>query len=196
MNYLAHSFLAFGESELLAGQFLADDVKGNKYKDYPLRISQGIQLHRFIDHFTDTHELNLELRKVLRPDLGLLSSVAIDVYFDHILAKNWTSYHYRPREQFIQDVYDELTKYTGFMSEKRAYLFNKMREYDWLSSYHSLTGIQKTLQQMASRVPGGSSLLKSTDLLEKYMNFIEEVFEIFFPQLISAAKSKLDTFAT
>jgi acyl carrier protein phosphodiesterase len=70
-----------------------------------------------------------------------------------------------------------------------------MKENNWLGSYRSLSGTQKILEQMSRRIPGGTVLLKSTDLLEKNMNFIQEVFEIFFPQLISAAKLKLDTFA-
>jgi|688.fasta_scaffold06695_18 acyl carrier protein phosphodiesterase len=195
MNYLAHSFLAFGESKLLAGQFLADDIKGNKYLNYPTRISQGIQLHRFVDHFTDTHELNLEIRRLLRPELGLFSSVAIDVYFDHILAKKWSDYHEQPCDLFIEKVYQDLSCFTDLMGEKRLYIFNKMKENNWLGSYRSLSGTQKILEQMSRRIPGGTVLLKSTDLLEKNMNFIQEVFEIFFPQLISAAKLKLDTFA-
>jgi acyl carrier protein phosphodiesterase len=195
MNYLAHAFLAFGEDQLLAGQFLADDVKGKKYIEFPSRISQGIQLHRFVDHYTDTHPLCLEVRKTLRPELGILSPVALDVYFDHILARKWSDYHHIPREDFIAQVYLDLSAYTGLMTEKRLYIFNKMKEFNWLGTYHSLTGTQKILEQMSKRVPGGAVLLKSTDLLEKNMNFIEEVFEIFFPQLISAAKTKLDTFA-
>lgn len=195
MNYLAHAYLAFDEPDLLAGQFLADDVKGKKYLEYPTRISQGIILHRFVDHFTDTHELCLELRKILRPDLGILAPVAIDVYFDHILAKNWENHHLKPRQIFVSEVYSQLDAYSPLMSDKRVYIFHKMKEFDWLGSYHHPEGIKKILEQMSRRVPGGAALLKSTDLLEKNMKFIEEVFEIFFPQLISAAKTKLDTFA-
>jgi acyl carrier protein phosphodiesterase len=195
MNYLAHAFLAFDEPDLLAGQFLADDVKGRKFEDFPRRISQGILLHRFVDHFTDTHEKCLEIRQMIRPELGLLSSVAIDIYFDHILAKSWESYHSRPHREFVAQVYEQLNAYEDLMTPKRLYVFSKMKENDWLGSYHSLDGIRKILEQMSRRVPGGSVLLKSTDLLEKNMNFIQEVFDIFFPQLISAAKTKLDTFA-
>jgi acyl carrier protein phosphodiesterase len=195
MNYLAHAFLAFGEPDLLAGQFLADDIKGKKYLDYPKRIAQGILLHRFVDYFTDSHEVCLELRKLLRPELGILAPVAIDVYFDHILAKNWDRYHEKPRQIFVSEVYVQLEIYSELMSDKRAFIFSKMKEFDWLGSYHHPDGIKAILEQMSRRVPGGEVLLKSIDLLEKNMKFIQEVFEIFFPQLISAAKSKLDTFA-
>ena len=81
------------------------------------------------------------------------------------------------------------------MGEKRKYIYRKMAEQDWLGRYHSMEGIELTLQQMSRRIPEGSVLLKSPDLLEKHKKFITEVFEIFFPQLIYAAKSKLDTFA-
>jgi len=195
MNFLAHSFLAFGDEDMVIGQFIADDIKGKKFHDFPSRISIGIQLHRFVDHFTDTHASCLELRKLLRPELGLFSGIAIDVFFDHVLATQWSEYHDVELPTFNQNVYSILSTYEEKMGEKRKYIYRKMAEQDWLGRYHSMEGIELTLQQMSRRIPEGSILLKSPDLLEKHKKFITEVFEIFFPQLIYAAKSKLDTFA-
>jgi acyl carrier protein phosphodiesterase len=196
LNYLAHSFLSFDDPELLFGQFIADDIKGNKYQQFPTRIKEGILLHRYIDYFTDNFPECLELRKEFRSVLGLYSGVAIDVFFDHILAVQWDSYHTRNQQHFIQNVYDTLDKKTNLMSEKRRFIHGKMKEHDWLGRYKTLEGIQLTMNQMSKRVQNGEILTKSPELLEKHMKIITEVFEIFFPKLISASKSKLDTFAT
>lgn len=195
MNYLAHCYLAFGNPEWLVGQFIADDVKGRKYQDYTEGVSQGIILHRHVDHFTDTWPGCLEIRALLRPELGLFSGVALDVFFDHILALEWASHSDQERAEFIQTTYKTLSNYEEIMSEKRRYLFRKMVEADWLGRYHQPEGIALTLTQMSRRIPGGEILLQAPDLLEKNKKFITEVFKIFFPQLIYATKTKLDTFA-
>lgn len=195
MNYLAHSFLAFGDPDLLVGQFIGDDVKGKQYENYPEKIKQGILLHRFVDHFTDTWPGCLEIRALLRNDLGLFSGVALDVFFDHILAENWNEHSEYNRIDFIEEVYLTLRRYETHMTDKRQYLLRKMIEMDWLGRYDKIEGISLTLTQMSRRIPGGEVLLLAPALLEKNKKFITEAFKIFFPQLIYATKTKLDTFA-
>ena len=57
MNYLAHIFLSPENDLVTIGNFMADHVKGNKYKLYAPDLQKGILLHRQIDSFTDAHEL-------------------------------------------------------------------------------------------------------------------------------------------
>lgn len=196
MNYLAHVFLSFDDPKLMIGQFIADDVKGKKYLTYSQRVSHGILLHRFVDHYTDTFPECLELRKEIREELGLFSGIAIDVYFDYMLSMYWSDFCETPREAFISGVYDVLDFHGNLMSEKRQFIYGKMKEQDWLSRYKSLEGIELTLSQMSGRISGGDHLLKATELLKKNEKMITEVFKMFFPKLISASKTKLDTFAT
>lgn len=42
MNYLAHLYLSGNNEDVLIGNFIADSVKGSKYKDYTSKIQQGI----------------------------------------------------------------------------------------------------------------------------------------------------------
>jgi acyl carrier protein phosphodiesterase len=196
MNFLAHSFLSFDDPKLMLGQFIADDIKGKRYLEFEERVQQGILLHRFVDHYTDTHPVCLELRAAIRPDLGLFSSIAIDVIFDHFLSIHWHKYSDHNRNDFIQSMYKSLHGYQSTMNEKRKYLYNKMVEHDWLSRYNTLDGIELTLTQMSNRISGSEKLLKAMEILEKNKKIFEESFEIFFPKLISASKYKLDTFAT
>ncbi len=196
MNYLAHCYLSFDDPQIMVGQFIADDIKGKKYLEFPDRIRDGIILHRFVDEFTDTFPSCLELRAEIRGELGLYSGVAIDVYFDHLLSINWSKYSEIRREDFIRNVYKVLDNSEFMMTDRRKFIYGKMKEYDWLTRYNTLKGIELTLEQMSKRVMNGSQLQKAAEKLEKHQKKAEEVFEIFFPKLISASKSKLDTFAT
>ena len=67
MNYLAHAYLSFNHPGILAGNMINDYVKGKSQYDYPPIIQKGLQLHRFIDHFTDLHP----------------STAAAKIYFKH-----------------------------------------------------------------------------------------------------------------
>ena len=46
MNFLAHIYLSFGDAEVTLGNFIADSIRGNKYKHLPPRIIKGIELHK------------------------------------------------------------------------------------------------------------------------------------------------------
>lgn len=52
MNYLAHLHLSNNDKNLIIGNYIADDVKGKAYLNFPLEIQKGIILHRKIDDFT------------------------------------------------------------------------------------------------------------------------------------------------
>ena len=57
MNYLAHVYLSGDNIDIAIGNFISDCVKGNRYKSYPVKWQEGILLHRFIDTYTDSHEI-------------------------------------------------------------------------------------------------------------------------------------------
>ena len=54
MNYLAHSYLAFSEEQIV-GQFLEDVIPNRDRFSFPEGMQQGITLHREVDTFTDAH---------------------------------------------------------------------------------------------------------------------------------------------
>ena len=63
MNYLAHFHLSNNDKNLIIGNYIADDVKGKAYLNYPTEIQHGIILHRKIDAFTDTHQIVINSKK-------------------------------------------------------------------------------------------------------------------------------------
>jgi acyl carrier protein phosphodiesterase len=42
MNYLAHLYLSQADDELALGNFIADFVKGNHYRNFSPQVSKGI----------------------------------------------------------------------------------------------------------------------------------------------------------
>ncbi|TAG37301.1 MAG: DUF479 domain-containing protein, partial [Cytophagia bacterium] len=60
MNFLAHIFLSGSDELRVVGNFIGDFVKGQKWREYPEKVQEGILLHRFIDGYTDKHTLVLQ----------------------------------------------------------------------------------------------------------------------------------------
>ena len=195
MNYLAHSFLSFSSEPILFGQFIADDIKGNKWQLHEKEVQHGILLHRFVDDYTDTHPLLLNLKRRLHPSLGKFSGVVLDVIFDHVLSLKWQDYSKHPREEWIDSTYTLLQKRLDSMTEKRRFIAEKMIEKDWMNMYLTREGTSEILNQMAKRIPYANPLKDSFQAYLSHEKHIISTFDEFFPQILSATKDKLDIFA-
>lgn len=170
MNFLAHFYLAYGSPNRLAGQFIADAVKGKSYEQYAEEIRNGIRQHRLIDGYTDTLEHAMILRAALRPHCGVLSSIAVDMIFDHALALSWKDFHSEPLESFSQHCYDELAPFESIMPERMKITFDYMRRYDWLSAYQHKEGLVRSIKGLSQRVTGGEKLLNAIQPLDELTN--------------------------
>lgn len=92
MNFLAHIYLSGNNEMITIGNFMADGIRGETYKKYPVDIQKGILLHREIDTFTDAHPIVRQSTKRLHKNYGHYSGVIVDILYDHFLAKNWSAY--------------------------------------------------------------------------------------------------------
>jgi len=127
MNFLAHAYLSFGQEEILVGNFIADFVRGKEMENYPKKVQLGIQLHRAIDTYTDSHPLVKQVQSFLIPRFGHYSRVISDVFFDYFLAKNWKNYSDTPLEQFSLDTYRTLSSSPQELPEAFRRMFHWMQ---------------------------------------------------------------------
>lgn len=190
MNHLAHLMLARNSDELMIGGFIADAVKGKKYLDYEKEISKGILLHRFIDNFTDTHGEVSELKKLLRPQFGLLSGVVIDMIYDHILARHWNEFNTDSLESFSQNAYRVFEKYVSIMPERNQQLLPYMRKENWLLNYATIAGMTRTFNGMARRIRKGEMLLQAPQFILDHETILKESFFRFYPELMKASEEE------
>lgn len=190
MNFLAHIYLS-GNNELVTiGNFVADGVRGNKYKLYPLEIQAGIKLHREIDTFTDAHPLFRQSTKKLHKGYGHYSGVIVDIFYDHFLAKNWMLYSDVPLPDYIDDFYKSLNKNIDLLPERFKKITPIMIEGNWLLSYASIEGIQLVLNGMNRRTKGLSKMNEATKELKNNYNAFEKDFTLFFKELIKFSTEK------
>lgn len=191
MNHLAHLFLSQTNTNLMVGNFIADQVKGKQIEHFTAEIQRGINMHRAIDAFTDSHPVVLQSKERLYPKYHKYAAVIIDIYYDHILAKNWNDYSPIAIERFAHAAYLMLKAKNKLLPEKSQGILKFMIEQDWLSNYASLSGIEKALQALAYRATFESKMEQATVELKNDYALYKADFNLFFPALVKHVQTWL-----
>lgn len=193
MNFLAHIYLSFDDSEITLGNFFADHIRANKYEHFPERVQKGILLHREIDTFTDAHPIVRQSSKRLHKNYSHYSRVIVDIYYDHFLAKNWSSYSPVPLDQYVDRFYDLLEENFQLLPVATQQMMPYMISDNWLLNYANLPGISRVLNGMNRRTKNRSKMnFAIVDLKEYYLDF-ELEFTAFFKELIIFSREKFNT---
>ncbi len=190
MNFLAHIYLSFDDDEITIGNFIADSIRGNKYKHLPNRVQKGIKLHRFIDSFTDAHPTVRQSTKRLHENYSHYSGVIVDIFYDHFLAKNWSTYSDVPLAVFVDDFYNLLEDNYTILPENTKRMMPYMISDNWILSYAKLEGISRVLNGVNRRTNNKSKMnFAILDLEQHYYEF-EKEFSSFFEELTTYSKQK------
>lgn len=184
MNYLAHVYLSGDDDDIKIGNFIADFIYGSHYESFPKGIQKGILFHRYIDTFTDAHPIFRQSKKRLFPDFRHYSSVIVDMFYDHFLAKNFENYSSESIEQFASNFYKLLENNQHNLPDKVQHILPIMSKYNWLVSYRNLNDLQNILNQMNNRTKNKTSLHLSIDILKSNYDLFENEFTLFFEDML------------
>lgn len=191
MNFLAHIYLS-GDNDLIKiGNFMADGIRGKQFEHFPEDVQKGILLHRFIDTYTDSHDIFRKSTKRLHERYHHYAGVIVDIVYDHFLAKNWTQYSDEELELFVKRFYHSLHDNYDILTEKTQGLMPYMIERNWLLSYRTTEGIQNILTQMDRRSKNVSQMQFAVEELTEFYDEFEEEFTLFFEEMRAQAKEKL-----
>jgi acyl carrier protein phosphodiesterase len=183
MNYLAHAYLSFGEPEILAGNIFSDFIKGKKRFDFPVGIQNGIELHRAIDEFTDTHAVTAEAKQYFRPVYGLYASPFIDIVYDHFLATDKKIFAEDELQVFAGTTYAQLKQFEGLFPPRFGQVFHYMQLHNWLYGYQFEEGIFRSFGGLVHRAKFMDDAQPACELFIKYYDELRECYERFFPEL-------------
>jgi acyl carrier protein phosphodiesterase len=193
LNYLAHAYLSGDNEPLLIGNFIADAVKGKAMDDYAPGIKKGIVLHRAIDAYTDRHRMHKQSRQRLHPRFGHYAGVMIDIYYDHFLASNWTTYANTPLVDYTNKVYSVLNRQKAILPEKINYMLQYMIPQNWLLNYANFDVLRKVFRGMANRTKFDSQMENGVEDLQASYEEFKSDFTTFFPDLIEYVDKKIPT---
>lgn len=180
MNYLAHSYLAFSDEQIV-GQFLEDVIPNRDRFSYPEKMQQGITLHREIDTFTDAHPAISEAKKIFSPLVRLYAGAFVDVSLDYFLANSLSD---EALKNHAEKVYFALRKYEEFLPERLVKMVNGMEKDNWLYNYKQDWGIKYSIQNVLNKAKYLEKHLPVFDLFLNNKPELQRHFDVFFPELL------------
>jgi len=196
MNYLAHLYLSDDAPLAVVGNLMSDFIKGrDRLYHMPVDLQRGIMLHRFVDSYTDHHPVVHQCIRRISAKWGWYSGIIIDVYFDHLLAREWGRYSIVPLREYCDLTHHILRDYWDQLDDDMREMASRLIANDRLMSYYELQGIEEALrsisQLLAVRMPRHPIQLHEAipDLIEHH-DGLQHEFNDFFPQLIEFATQK------
>jgi acyl carrier protein phosphodiesterase len=181
MNYLGHLYLSGNDTGLMQANLYGDFIKGTQLTHLPDVIQRGVQLHRSIDHFIDHHPVIRELLPALRGELPKVAGIAIDIFFDHLLAKNWGLFHPQPLNEYLQAVYRSFDlDDQNYSSDYRTFLRHLVQR-NWIGSYPTLDAVDRMSRNVGAQLSFPNKLADGKSVFLMYEKAITQAFFEYMP---------------
>jgi len=200
LNYLAHFHLAGDQDGLILGALLGDFIKGPLKKEsicsrldlnrLPDNTLAGIQLHRNIDGYFDQC-----LLRETEIDLGTsgarrLLPIALDLFFDYALIKNWSHYETLALEDYCHSISQTLARYHKQMPVNARVFAESIQQHSLLTRYGDRNFISQVAERISARLPAGNNLKITVELVfEREKEFIG-LFETGYPLIYNFAREQ------
>lgn len=191
MNFLAHFVLSHGRPKITFGNFMTDMIRPAEQRAWPAALQLGIELHHFIDDFTDEHPVNHELRIRLRPYFRKYAGVALDLYYDYILFRHWGEWGPLPFDEFRKKQYWIIGSYLEYVPPRLHQQILSMTTGDFLNTYTTVEGQAFAFRKMDERSRFETGFSQATEILPEILDELERGFTAFFPEIYEATREKV-----
>lgn len=183
MNWLAHLFLSEPTAAFRIGNLLPDLVPAASLRELPAEFLRGVECHRRIDAFTDSHPVVRRSIARLAPPHRRFGGVLMDLFYDHFLAVDWENHSEVTLEQFTRSVYADFEANRHELPPAATETLQGMRNADWLCSYRETANVRLSLDRIGSRLRKPQALGGSVAELERNYAALHADFTEFFPEL-------------
>ncbi|HSG89103.1 MAG TPA: ACP phosphodiesterase [Pseudomonadales bacterium] len=188
MNHLAHLLLAGPDPALRAGGFLGDFVRGGLDGTRPAELELGIALHRHLDASTDRHPAVLAAVAQFRPPWRRWAPVALDVWFDHLLARAFEPLTGHALATFAATAYDDLELHRAHFPAPALQFLERMQARDLLVRYGDRETISGVLGHLSRRSPRAAPLADIDGELDRLAPVLQACFTTLLPDLQAASR--------
>jgi acyl carrier protein phosphodiesterase len=194
MNWLAHLLLAADARPLrMVGNLAGDFVRGVDIATLDPELRRGIEDHRAVDRFTDAHDAVLLARTRLTPALGRYAEVALDLWFDHLVARSWSRWRaHEPLPAFEARVASALDAHRERLPTALAEFGPRLVGDGLLGSYVETSGIERALRGVSRRARRQPNpLAQAAAAMREESAALERAFDAFFPDLVAFASERI-----
>jgi acyl carrier protein phosphodiesterase len=188
VNWLAHLFLAEDSPHAWIGNLVGDFAHGLDPETLHPLVRAGLEHHRAIDRFTDTHPLHRASRARFAERFRHFAGVLVDLTYDHFLARSWSLWSAEPLEDFAARVHRVLAEHPELLSPELREAAPHLERRQWLLSYRDGEGLARVLRGIESRTRRGIDLVSALEVLEDQRAALQAEFDAFFPALVAAQR--------
>lgn len=151
MNFLSHAFLAGESPALIIGGVAGDWIKGHLPGALPADLAQGAALHRAIDTWSESNDAFRRSRTRVSAGRRRYAGVLVDMFYDHLMARHWSSLHHQPLAEYCGRIYGLIRERLHELPADSHLAMDYMAREDWLGSYAHIEGIAAVLVRMSRR---------------------------------------------
>jgi acyl carrier protein phosphodiesterase len=201
MNFLAHcligaqatSQLPAGRAtaidpDLVAGGFLGDFIKGRVPESMPAGLARGVRLHRRVDAYSNQQPSIRRSCDRFPAQLRRLAPVFVDIIADHLLSRNWSSYHDLPITAFTADTYELIAGYDDWLSGSARRFFTYMRDTDLLAAYADWDVTLRALYSITRRLNQETLNGQLESAVSAIIDDLAGDFSEYFPDIVDHAQ--------
>ena len=197
MNFLAHVALSGEREGVLMGNYVGDFIKGqltsSRTESWSVDFLRGVELHRYIDHFTDTNPGVLKAKRFLAKKHPKVAGVALDIYFDYFLANHFSEFYTEDLTRFIDRCYAIVTKNNDLIPAAMRPMAEAMIRHDWLLHYKDIPGIKRSFDGLSRRFAFMTAIQGAEVELQRNEARYEATFLEFYPKLKAACEDFIET---
>lgn len=190
MNHLAHCVLAGEEPDLIVGALLGDFARGAPDPAWPPRLSAGVLLHRAIDAHTDAHPAVVAARGLFDPPFRRYAGIILDVWFDHLLARDFQRLAGTPLRGFVERVYALLRADDPRWPAPFRIFAARLSAHDGLSAYVEREHVELVLERIGGRLRRANPLDRAMPAIEAVEAPIARAFGKLWPDLVAFARNR------
>lgn len=181
----------------MLGALLGDFVFGTRGLDrFGAVEAREILVHRRVDRFTDQHPDVESLRARFPDGLRRYAGIALDMHFDHLLARDWSRWctidggDAVALDAFTARAYAMLLARVDALPPRLQAILPSLAADDWLGSYRERASVDRAVTRIARRLSrNGDRLVACLDVLRRIEPEAESAFASFFPDLVGYAST-------
>jgi acyl carrier protein phosphodiesterase len=188
MNLLAHALLAGDEVVVRFGNVIGDFVRCAIDPALPDGVREGIALHRLVDAYTDAHVEVVAARALFEPPYRRYAGILLDVWFDHLLARDWSRHADGSLQAFSREVQALLRRRSAELPSRMRGFAAYLHRNNLPEAYRERAMIGDVLHGLSQRLSRTNPLAHALPVIEARAAPIQQHFEAFFPDLRAHAR--------
>ena len=189
MNHLAHAILAGDEPDVIVGSLLGDFWRGALDPAWPAALARGVRLHRRTDSFTDTHPAVAAVRTLFEPPLRRYAGILLDVWFDHVLARDFERHVGEAAEPRLARVYVALANVPPGVPPTFALFAQRTVAHRTLSRYVDPDYVEAVYEHIARRLSHDNPVAHAMPAVAALDAPIARAFEVVWPEAGAMARA-------